>query len=990
MRLRATIAVALLAALASAIPGTAGAATGYHSACGIELSSNVPSTPGGPTCGTDEGDDTVFNGEPSGITFFGENGHDTVAGSPFDDVVQGGPGNDEVYAERGNDYIDGGDDSDTLFGGLGDDTIRERRFGVNEHLYGGPGNDIVAGGRGGDDLFGGTGNDVLIGGSGSDRLYGGPGDDTLYGGPNRDTFDCGPGDDTVYRVRHSSPDRLSTGRADGSIPKSAGCEHIVNTDPTGAFPLRQIAGHDGNDTLAGGSGDDFIEGKGGSDRLFGGGGQDELEGDGATAGNDLLMGGSGSDRLAGRSGNDKLYGDARSPNAGPPGNDELVGGSGHDLMVGGPGDDLIAGAYDGDRILAGTGNDIITLLGGDTNDPNGRVDVNCGRGFDVVAINPARRGVFRGCEAFTSQFHEADFGHFFHPSSEVWPPGVPNNIPGAAVAAAARSRAKAARSRPATGQRGGSRSQATPLSPAPPDGGATAPSLSADGSRVAFSSDADNLVAGDSNGARTDPFVRDMNSGKNQLADSRRSGASATRGARLRRGPSGAISADGRFTVFTTNTPDLAGHVPAYAIFRRDLMSGQNQRACRAGNADSVDPVISADGQHVAFESRATNLSGADKDLQPDVYWCDMRSGALARVSVPVVDSVNSVGSSQQPSISGDGRYVAFTSDGGGLVPGDGTRAGVYWRDVATGETRLVDVLPGATSSDGSGENPKISSDGRFVVFDSDATDLPGGDLNGRAPDVFRKDVVTGDVALVSQGKDGSGANGTSTADSISGDGSVVVFSSSASNLVLGDGNGTSDVFAKNLNTGVTTMVSAHSDGSGLAGPSTQGAISADGHFVAFSSRASGVVAGEAPTSRPRIYRRDLASGALVEVSAGLNLPPSSLVGEPFGVNLRRKVHLIAGTSEDNGRVTSVKVAVSRSVGNGKCAWLTRGGRLKKAPCSKPLFLSARVLDGLRWTLRVAHLLPRGTYSVRAQAVDDTGLAERFRTGRNVTSFGLK
>src|SRR3954454_12047790 len=496
--MRALLPMLLAAAL---VPAAAHAATGYHSACGIELSSDVPSTPGGPTCGTDEGDDAVFAGSPSAVTFFGENGHDTVEGSEFGDVFVGGPGHDELFGERGGDSLDGGDDSDTLFGGLGDDTLREVRFGVNEHLYGGPGNDIVAGGRGGDDLFGGTGNDVLIGGSGSDHLYGGPGDDILYGGPNRDTFDCGPGDDTVYRVRHSSSDGLSTGRADASIPKSAGCEHVVNSDPTGGFPMRQILGGGGPDTLAGGSGNDFIEGKGSGDRLYGGAGEDELEGDGSTAGNDLLMGGSGNDRLAGRSGNDRLYGDARSPTAGPPGNDELAGGSGADLMVGGPGDDLLLGAYDGDRILAGSGNDVINLLGGDTTDPNSRAVVDCGRGFDVVAINPDRRGVFRNCEGFTPQFHEADFGHFYHPSSEVWPPAVPNVVPTAAAQAATAGRRQSAVDTAATG--GGRRAVAAAPSPAPPDGGASAPSISGDGRFVGYSSDADNLVAGDSNGART-------------------------------------------------------------------------------------------------------------------------------------------------------------------------------------------------------------------------------------------------------------------------------------------------------------------------------------------------------------------------------------------------------------------------------------------------------------------------------------------------------
>src|SRR5919201_2972969 len=136
---------------------------------------------------------------------------------------------------------------------------------------------------------------------------------------------------------------------------------------------------------------------------------------------------------------------------------------------------------------------------------------------------------------------------------------------------------------------------------------------------------------------------------------------------------------------------------------------------------------------------------------------------------------------------------------------------------MVTGEIRLVDVPPGALGSNGNGLDPKISADGRYVLFDSDATDLTAGGLNGRTVDVFRKDMVTGDVVLVSQGKDGSGATGDSTADSISADGNVAVFTSNASNLVLGDGDGTADVFAKNIATGVTTMVSARPDGSGLA-----------------------------------------------------------------------------------------------------------------------------------------------------------------------------
>jgi Tol biopolymer transport system component len=967
-------ATALAAALCFAPPAAAQGPTTYRTKCGVELRPGLPETPGGPVCGTDEGDDVYFGGEDGGLSFFGENGHDTVEGTRYDDAYGGGPGNDEIHGGRGGDQIDGGDDSDVVFGGLGDDVIRERRFGVRESFYGGPGSDTIAGGRGTDNLYGGTGNDVLLGGTGSDRLYGGPGDDTLYGGPNRDVFDCGPGNDTVYRVRRSAPGRGSLGRADGGIPRSAGCEKIVTGDSTADFALSELLGSSGRDTIAGGGGDDLIQGKGAGDRLFGGSGNDELEGDGAESqGDDLLMGGSGSDRLAGRAGSDKIYGDARSLNAGPPGRDELVGGSGADQLVAGPGDDLVVGAYDGDRILAGAGHDVITLLGGDTSDPNKRATVFCGRGFDVVVINPARRGSFRECEFFAEQFHEADFGHFFRPSPEAFPAGVVS-------ARAPRAPARARRSQPAP-----------PPAPADPAGGASSPSISGDGSYVAFSSDAPNLVQNDVNEERTDVFVRDFAQGRTLLADATRSGRSPDRGARLRRGPGGGLSADGRFAVFSSNTGQLAGRVSAYGIFRRDVTGGGIGRACRgAGNDDSESPVISPGGAHIAFESRATNLAGADRNQQTDVYWCDVGSGEMRRVSEPLEDNVNSVGSSLQPSISADGRYVAFTSDGGGLVAGDGDRAGVYWRDMQTGETRLVDVPAGANASNGNGMNPKISWDGRYVAFDSDATDLPGGELNGRAVDVFRKDMTDGSVVMVSQGQDGSGADGESTADSISADGSVVAYTSNASNLVPGDVNGRGDVFVRRLGEARNSRVSLRQDGAEPSGPSSSGAISGDGRFVAFASRAPDLVSGAAPSARPRVYRKDLATGAVEQASVGLNLAPVSLVGEPSGVNLRRKVRLIAGTASDNGRVAAVDVAASRSVGKGKCQWLGRGGSTSTGPCSRPVWLRAKLTTSVRFTLRIGRLLPRGSWTVRSRATDDTGQAEAQRAGLNVVTFRLR
>src|SRR5207247_2155101 len=115
--------------------------------------------------------------------------------------------------------------------------------------------------------------------------------------------------------------------------------------------------------------------------------------------------------------------------------------------------------------------------------------------------------------------------------------------------------------------------------------------------------------------------------------------------------------------------------------------------------------------------------------------------------------------------------------------------------------------------SNGIGMHPRISGDGNFVAFDSDATDLAGGALNGPVVDVFRRDMLLGSVDLVSAGV-GGGAQGDSTAGSISSDGNEIAFSSSAGNLVPDDTNATTDVFLRNLASGQVTRASTRADGS--------------------------------------------------------------------------------------------------------------------------------------------------------------------------------
>jgi Ca2+-binding RTX toxin-like protein/Tol biopolymer transport system component len=977
----------LLLAAVLALPATADASTlPYPTVCAVELSRPLAANATGPICGTDEGDDVFFTGEAGAIQFFGENGHDTVSGSVFGDRIVGGGGNDELHGDRGDDAIDGGDDSDLVFGGPGNDTLRERRFGFDT-LYGGPGDDTLAGGRANDLLYGGTGNDTLYGGSGSDKLYGGPGDDVLYGGPNRDSFDCGPGNDTVYYTkRDTGPSSLE--RHDSFVPKAAGCEHLIDGDPTARFPLRGKVGSNANDVLAGTDEADLIEGKGGADKLDGGAGNDELEGDGSSnQGGDTLLGGAGDDRLAGRAGNDRLFGDTPD-GSGPQGNDELVGGSGRDLLVGGGGNDAVMGAYDGDRIIAGSGNDVVSLLGGDTSDPNGTVYVDCGPGIDLVVINPARRGTYRKCEYFADQWHEADWGALLRASPEVFPDGAEPARAATVVRGLAAARASARLS-----------VDLTPVTAAEPDGGAGPASISDDGSRIGFSSDAGNLVQGDSNGERTDPFVRDLPGATTLAADSVRTGL-AYYGGRFRRGPAGALSADGRFAVFSSRSSDLGRSGSGYRIWVRDLQDGSTRQACKAGNAAAESPVISADGRRVAFESLATNLAGSDTDQQKDVYWCDLATGELRRVSTPLVDGVDTAGTSLDPSLSADGRYVAFTSDAGGLVAGSDTRAAVYWKDMDTGEIRLVDVPPGGASANtppgagGIGEHPHISNDGEYVVFDSDATDLPGGEQNtppgagGATVDVFRKDVITGAVDLVSSA--GGGAQGDSTADSVSGDGNVVAFSSAAPNLVPDDSNGTTDVFTRNLVSGAVVRVSTRADGGQLSGPSYAAAASGTGRYIAFVSRAADVVAGTAATARARVYRKDVFTGAVDLVSVGVDLAPRTLVDAPLGSIPRRKARTVSGTAEDDGTVVGVDVSLARRIGKGRCLWLGRGSRVVKGRCNTPVWLAAKLDNGLRFSLAIRHILPRGSWALRTRATDQTGTMEPVRTGTNSLTLKLR
>ncbi len=369
--------------------------------------------------------------------------------------------------------------------------------------------------------------------------------------------------------------------------------------------------------------------------------------------------------------------------------------------------------------------------------------------------------------------------------------------------------------------------------------------ISADGRWVAFESRASNLVVGDTNGLQ-DIFVRDQQQGTTTRVSVGAGGLQAN-------GPSGypAFSGDGRWVAFHSVASNLvAGDTNGLAdVFVHDQQTGTTTRASVAagdvqGNGESFVAAISADGRWVAFGSGASNLVSGDTNGTSDAFVYDQQTATTTRVSV-APGGAQANGGSGAPKISADGRWVAFYSGASNLVADDTNgRYDSFVIDRQTGITTRVSVGPGGAQADASSYLWAISPDGRWVVFDSQASNLVAGDTNGTS-DAFVHDRQTGTTARVSVGPGGAQGNGSSYRGAISADGRWVAFESQASNLVAGDTNGTFDAFVYDQQTGTTTRVSVGPGGAQANGDSSGSTISADGRWVAFDSFASNLVAGD-------------------------------------------------------------------------------------------------------------------------------------------------
>jgi Tol biopolymer transport system component len=369
--------------------------------------------------------------------------------------------------------------------------------------------------------------------------------------------------------------------------------------------------------------------------------------------------------------------------------------------------------------------------------------------------------------------------------------------------------------------------------------------ISADGRYVVFWSLATNLVPGDTHGSY-DVFVRDRVNGTIERVSVDSAGVQGT-GDSL--DPS--ISADGRYVAFESQAPNL---VPgdtngSWDAFVHDRQSGTTERLSVdsggvQGNNNSFDPCISADDRYVAFYSSATNLVSGDTNEVFDIFVRDRQGGTTERVSVDS-SGVQADGESEVPSISADGRYVAFQSLATNLVPGDTNGSwDIFVRDRQGGTTERVSVDSTGGQGDGNSYYPAISADGRYVAFYSLATKLVPGDKN-RSADVFVHDRQRGTTERVSVDSSGTQGDGESRNPWISADGRYVAFESLATNLVPGDTNGIRDVFVRDRRSGTTERASVDSGGGQGNGDSGTPSISADGRYVAFHSFADNLVPGD-------------------------------------------------------------------------------------------------------------------------------------------------
>jgi len=390
-------------------------------------------------------------------------------------------------------------------------------------------------------------------------------------------------------------------------------------------------------------------------------------------------------------------------------------------------------------------------------------------------------------------------------------------------------------------------------------------------------------------------------------------------------------SADGRYVVFQSDASNLApgDFNGVQDIYRHDLATGATELVSQrpngnAGNGIAVQPDVSGDGRYVVWSSNASALVAGDTNGTWDVFLRDMVTGTTSLISRDHLGNLANA-RSDGPRITPDARFVVFESDAS-LVPADSNgQKDVYRLDRSTGQLTLVSVTSTGVQGDGWSYHGAIASNGLHIVFTSGATTLVAGDTNSQV-DMFLKDMLTGALTRVNVSSGGVQANNESTWPSISGDGSTITYCSAASNLVPGDSSGNWDLFGYDVATGVTTRLNVQPSGlqanSYVRSPT---ALSEDGNVVVYASLSTNLVAGDT-NGKQDIFLRDRAAGVTTRVS--LDLAGDEVNGDCFVPHMTPDGNVLTYTSDatdivaidSNGRRDIFAVTFVTNIGSPHCA----------------------------------------------------------------------
>ena len=706
-------------------------------------------------------------------------------------------------------------------------------------------------------------------------ITGTEGPDDLSGTDEADQIDALGGDDVVAGL--GGDDAISGGDGADQLRGGPGADTI-----NGAAGSDTIVGGGGDDTLIGGADADFLRGKIGNDALSGGLGDDDLRGGGRDdqlngddgndtlvggGGNDVLVGGKDDDTLEGGNGDDQLRGGAGNDTLnGELGNDLLDGGGGEDMLIGGQGRDELRGSGGADVLDGKAGLDILIGGGGadvfafTTSDGTGDRVLDFVKGEDRLDISELLPGFESGddLDAFV-QLEVIPQGTVVRidPTGSGADFQLLVGLEGVSITSFTPAELGLGASLP-----GEATVISTNAAGDVANGVAFAPAISVDGQFVTFASIADNLVEGDSNAAY-DVFRKDISTGDIDLITQ--------------------IQVPGQ------------GVLPT--------------------NGGSFFSAISANGEVVAFDSVAGNLSPVDTG-QSNVFVNNVGEADPRLVSIIGNRFAN------DPSISDDGTLIAFNAtatgraETGDPAPLDTIINRVFVRDLGDGS--LIEASSDAEGNyaDGPSSDADISANGQFVVFESTAHNLLGTDTNPGA-DVYVKSLVDGTIENASSTAGGLQGFGNSTDATISGDGRFVAFETTA-RFVAEDFDSASDIYLKDMQTGELTLVTVNANGIKANGASLTPSISDDGHLIAFRSAADNLVAGD-DNGRPDIFVFDTQNGefARIELTSDTSTANPDLVAPTIAGDGTIVAYVDQVTAGGNGGLTAGQVMVAPAAGTG-------------------------------------------------------------------------